>query len=162
MDTSVSLLHFPTYKIDVVSLSLGGNRAIRSSSRTQNQRDFQWKLLNSFCRASTLKEWAMNDLHSLLPVYLGVELYYTKSACSCRSRAQWNMPTFSHCESRCGWNCWQEARAEGQMQIFHISFFKCLFQLRQGWYLARKYYTNLMKGVIGWVGTEASVTYSSS
>lgn len=160
MDTAVSLLHFPTYKIGVFSLSFGGNR--EDMFFLQHQRDFQWKLLlNSFCRASTLKEWAMNDLHSLFPAYLGVELYYTKSACSCRSRAQWNTPTFSHCESRCGWNCWQEARAEGQMQIFHISFFKCLFQLRQGWYLAREYYTNLMKGVIGW-GTEASVTYSSS
>jgi len=87
-------------------------------------------------------------------------ILYKESACSCRSRAQWNTPTFSHHKSRCGWNCWQEARAQGQMQIFHISFFNCLFQLRQGWYLAREYCTNLMKGVTGW-GIEARVQYSS-
>lgn len=45
---------------------------------------------------------------------------------------------------------------------FSISvFFKCLFWLRQGWYLAREFNTNLMKGIIG-QETEAGVTYSSS
>lgn len=151
-----------TDHVGMISPSLDSNRKKKILPQRPRTQDFSVETsLESFLQSLCIK-WESNERSALAALWVfgsGIILY-KESACSCRSRAQRNMPTFSQCKSRCGRNCWHEARAQGQMQIFHISFFKCLFRLRQGWYLAREYNTNLMKGKTG-RGTEASVTYSS-
>lgn len=167
MDTDVLLLqtlsHLPLATCRCgFTTTCGKKKKMFFSMNPEPKRFFSGNFSEFFLQSLCIK-WGSNERSALAGLWVfgsGIILH-KESACSCRSRTQRNMPTFSQCKSRCGWNFWHEARAQGQMQIFHISFFKCLFRLRQGWYLAREFNINLMKGIIG-QETEAGVMYSNS